>query len=62
MIRFMMLAISLLFLGSCRLAYNFHEVDPGQIYRSAQPTYEELVTAHEVFGIKTVLGCVRPKS
>lgn len=56
MIRFMMLAISLLFLGSCRLAYNFHEVDPGQIYRSAQPTYEELVTAHEVFGIKTVLN------
>ena len=50
------LTLCLSALGSCRLSQNFHVVEDGKVYRSAQPPYEELISAHEMFGIKTVLN------
>lgn len=35
---------------------NFHEVDPGKLYRSAQLTGEELDQAIHTFGIRTVIN------
>lgn len=39
-----------------RLSKNFHEVDPGKFYRSAQLTPEELQDAINKYGIKTVIS------
>jgi protein tyrosine phosphatase (PTP) superfamily phosphohydrolase (DUF442 family) len=39
-----------------RLSKNFHEVDPGKFYRSAQLTPAELEEAIEKYGIKTVIS------
>ncbi|MGZ5279557.1 MAG: tyrosine-protein phosphatase [Pseudobdellovibrionaceae bacterium] len=39
-----------------RLSKNFHEVDPGKFYRSAQLTPAELEEAIQKYGIKTVIS------
>lgn len=39
-----------------RPAKNFHEVDPGKFYRSAQLTGDEFADAIERFGIKTIIN------
>ncbi len=39
-----------------RVTENFHEVDPGRFYRSAQLTPEELSEKIEAYGIKTVIS------
>ena len=38
------------------LPFNFHELDAGKAYRSAQPTGEELKNVIDLFGIKTVIN------
>jgi protein tyrosine phosphatase (PTP) superfamily phosphohydrolase (DUF442 family) len=38
------------------LPLNMHEVDPGQAYRSAQPTGKELTNAIGLLGLKTVIN------
>lgn len=39
-----------------RISKNFHEVDPGRFYRSAQLTPEELDEVVKKYGIKTVIS------
>lgn len=38
------------------LSNNFHEVDPGKLYRSSQLTGEELTEVIEKYGIKSVVN------
>ena len=38
------------------LPFNFHEIEPGQAYRSAQPTGEQLAAVIETHGIRTVVN------
>ncbi len=38
------------------LPFNFHEVDPGKLYRSAQPTGAEIEEVVRKYGIKTVIN------
>lgn len=40
----------------CRWKKNFYEVDPGNFYRSAQLSPEELAEAVDRYGIKTVIS------
>lgn len=44
------------YLGILQLTGNFHEVLPGQLYRSAQPTASALTDYIKRYGIKTVLN------
>lgn len=39
-----------------RITQNFHEVDPGKFYRSAQLTSEEMEEVIKKYGIKTVIS------
>ncbi len=39
-----------------RLARNFHEVDPGKLYRSAQLSEDELKDVIAQYGIKTIIN------
>ncbi len=55
------LVIALVIVGAFRysvfrISKNFHEVDPGKFYRSAQLTPEELQEAIDKHGIKTVIS------
>jgi len=45
-----------LFLTSLQLFGNFHTVIPGELYRSAQMTPEQLMTYTADYGIKTVIN------
>jgi len=42
--------------AGCRLSKNFHEIDPGKYYRSAQLTGDEFRMAIEKFGIRTIIN------
>lgn len=48
--------ILLLILTSCRVSKNFHEVDAGQYYRSAQLKGHEIQRAIDELGIKTIIN------
>lgn len=50
------LLLSLLLLCSCYQVKNFHEIDKGKFYRSAQLTGEEFSKAIEEHGIKTIIN------
>jgi protein tyrosine/serine phosphatase len=50
---------SLLFSGAA-LPFNFHELDSGKAYRSAQPRGDELESVIDVLGIKTVINLRGP--
>jgi len=50
---FSVLALSV---SACRLSINFHEVDPGKFYRSAQLTGEEFQIAIDQVGIRTIIN------
>lgn len=43
-------------LGGCRLSANFHEIDPGKFYRSAQLTEAELRESIDRAGIRTIIN------
>lgn len=45
-----------LYLGYLHLSGNFHEVIPGQLYRSAQPSAERLADYISRYSIKTVVN------
>lgn len=53
--RILLTAIILL-VSSCKLLNNFHEVDKGQLYRSAQLSGKEFETAIKAVGIKTIIN------
>jgi protein tyrosine/serine phosphatase len=55
------LFFSILLITGCKFKANFHEVDPGRLYRSGQLKVEELTRAHEHLGIKTIIN-LRGKS
>lgn len=42
--------------GIGQLSGNFHEVIPGELYRSAQPTGADVQTYAHTYGIKTILN------
>jgi protein tyrosine/serine phosphatase len=42
------------------LPFNFHELDPGKAYRSAQPTAKELENVINLLGIRTVVNLRGP--
>ena len=42
--------------SACPLPFNFHVVDEGRAYRSAQPTADQLANVIEEFGIRTVVN------
>lgn len=44
------------YLGALQLTGNFHEVLPGQLYRSAQPTPATLTEYSSRYGIKTIVN------
>lgn len=44
------------YLYAIQLLGNFHEVVPGQFFRSNQPSVEQLVRYTEDHGIKTVIN------
>jgi protein tyrosine phosphatase (PTP) superfamily phosphohydrolase (DUF442 family) len=54
--RFIILAALALGLTSCRISANFHEIEAGVAYRSAQLTKEELTEAVTKLGVKTVIN------
>jgi len=43
-------------LAVLQLSGNFHEVVPGELYRSAQPSPERLAAYQREFGIKTIIN------
>lgn len=45
-----------LYLGGLQLLGNFHEVLPGELYRSAQPSAADIDTYAARYGIKTILN------
>jgi protein tyrosine/serine phosphatase len=45
-----------LFLSTLQLTGNFHEIIPGEYYRSAQPTVAKLDRYITTYGIKTVIN------
>jgi protein tyrosine/serine phosphatase len=67
-----MFAAALLAVGSAQCAlpdlletdrpHNFHVVDAGRVYRSAQPTAGELEAVIDVLGIRTVLNLRGPNA
>jgi protein tyrosine/serine phosphatase len=55
----LVLAAALLVLGHAgigQLTGNFHEVIPGELYRSAQPSGSDIATYAHDYGIKTILN------
>lgn len=44
------------YLGALQLSGNFHEVLPGELYRSAQPSGADIDTYAARYGIKTILN------
>jgi protein tyrosine/serine phosphatase len=44
------------FLGARQLTGNFHEVIPGELYRSAQLTPAQIASYHKQYGIKTIVN------
>ncbi|YCI06111.1 tyrosine-protein phosphatase (plasmid) [Ensifer sp. D2-11] len=44
------------YLGALQLTGNFHEVLPGQLYRSAQPSAADIAGYARHFGIKTIVN------
>lgn len=44
------------YLGDLQFTSNFHPVIPGVLYRSAQPTADEIAEYHATFGIKTIVN------
>ena len=49
-----------LYIGYLQLSGNFHEILPGELYRSAQPTSSELASYIKQYGIKTVINLRGP--
>ncbi|RWX76671.1 protein tyrosine phosphatase [Neorhizobium lilium] len=49
-----------LYLAFLQVSGNFHEILPGQLYRSAQPTPNELANYIQRYGIKTVINLRGP--
>ena len=45
-----------LFLGFLQVSGNFHEVAKGELYRSAQPTVNEINTYARNYGIRTIIN------
>lgn len=45
-----------IYLGAVQFSDNFHEVLPGELYRSAQPNGNEIVTYSKHYGIRTILN------
>ena len=54
------IAVLGIYLGFLRASGNFHEVLPGQLYRSAQPTPGQLARYIQRYGIKTVINLRGP--
>ena len=48
--------VFLLYIGVLQLSGNFHEVIPGQLYRSSQLSQDQLVTYVKANGIKTIIN------
>lgn len=46
----------LLYIGALQLSGNFHEVIPGQLYRSSQLSQDQLATYVKANGIKTIIN------
>lgn len=44
------------YLGALQLTGNFHEVLPGELYRSAQPSAADIATYSREHGIKTIVN------
>lgn len=53
---FFLLVAGVLRASYFRVYANFHEVDPGKFYRSAQLTADELTEVVKQYGIKTVIN------
>jgi protein tyrosine/serine phosphatase len=45
-----------LYFGALQIAGNFHTAVPGKLYRSAQPSAEDLTAYARAYGIKTVIN------
>ncbi|MBP8939740.1 MAG: tyrosine protein phosphatase, partial [Agrobacterium sp.] len=43
-------------MGIGQLTGNFHEVIPGELYRSAQPSGKDIATYAKAYGIKTIIN------
>jgi len=48
------------YLGYLRLSGNFHEVIPGELYRSAQPSAADITDYAKRYGIKTIVNLRGP--
>lgn len=48
------------YLGYLRLSGNFHEVIPGEFYRSAQPSAADITDYAKRYGIKTIVNLRGP--
>jgi protein tyrosine/serine phosphatase len=48
------------YLGLLQINGNFHEILPGELYRSAQPTPQQLADYINRYGIKTVINLRGP--
>lgn len=44
------------YLGALQLTGNFHQVVAGQLYRSAQPTAEDIAYYAKTYGIRTIIN------
>jgi protein tyrosine/serine phosphatase len=44
------------YLGSLQLTGNFHAIIPVVIYRSAQPTADDISRYHTIYGIRTIIN------
>ncbi len=43
-------------MGIGQLTGNFHEVIPGELYRSAQPSGKDIAAYAKAYGIKTIIN------
>jgi protein tyrosine phosphatase (PTP) superfamily phosphohydrolase (DUF442 family) len=58
-VKCLVLAAVVMFVAECLRIFvgsNFHDVVPGKCYRSAQPTAQFLETAHNAYGIRSIVN------
>lgn len=44
------------YLGFLQISGNFHPIVPGEAYRSAQPSTQQIATYHKRYGIRTIIN------
>lgn len=52
----LVLAAAAVYASCLQLIGNFHAVVPGQLYRSAQPSIQDIAAYHKTYGIKTIVN------